>query len=78
MRAVRDNHHPTVWSEMKRQQQRWEELAALFAHAPEFRICDRSATSEERALLDPTFPAMRIANLTQLSPNASTDLCCEM
>ena len=36
MRAIRDNNHPTVWWEMKRQQQRWEELADLFAHAPEF------------------------------------------
>ena len=36
MRAIRDNNHPTVWWEMKRQQQRWEELAILFAHAPEF------------------------------------------
>ena len=36
MRAIRDNNHPTVWSEMKRQQQRWEELADLFAHAPDF------------------------------------------
>ena len=35
MRAIRGNGHPTVWWEMKRQQ-RWEELAALFAHAPEF------------------------------------------
>ena len=36
MRAIRDNNHPTVWWEMKRQQQRCEELADLFAHAPEF------------------------------------------
>lgn len=36
MHAIRDNNHPTVWSEMKRQQQRWQELAELFAHAPEF------------------------------------------
>ena len=36
MRAIRDNNHPTVWWEMKRQQHRWEELADLFAHAPEF------------------------------------------
>ena len=36
MRAIRDNYHPTVWWEMKRQRQRWEELADLFAHAPEF------------------------------------------
>ena len=36
MRAIRDNNHPTVWWEMKRQRQRWEELANLFAHAPEF------------------------------------------
>lgn len=36
MRAIRDNNHPTVWWEMKRQQQRWEELADLFALAPEF------------------------------------------
>ena len=35
MHAIRDNNHPTVWSEMKRQQRRWEELANLFAHAPE-------------------------------------------
>ena len=25
MRAIRDNNHPTVWWEMKRQRQRWEE-----------------------------------------------------
>ena len=36
MRAIRDNDHPTVWWEMKRQRQGWEELADLFAHAPEF------------------------------------------
>ena len=36
MRAIRENNHPTVWWEMKRQRQRWEELAELFAHAPEF------------------------------------------
>ena len=36
MRAIRNNNHPTVWSEMKRQRQRWEALADLFAHAPEF------------------------------------------
>ena len=36
MRAIRDNNHPTVWWEMKRQQQRWGELAELFALAPEF------------------------------------------
>ena len=35
MRAIRNSNHPTVWWEMKRQQQ-WEELADLFAHAPEF------------------------------------------
>ena len=35
MRAIRDNDHPTVWWEMKRQQQRWAELANLFAHAPD-------------------------------------------
>ena len=42
-----------------------------------FWICDRSATSEERALLDSTFPAARLANLMQLSHNASVDLYCE-
>ncbi|MCY4468949.1 MAG: hypothetical protein OXC08_09525 [Thiotrichales bacterium] len=36
MHAIRANNHPTVWWEMKRQQQRWEELAVLFAHAPDF------------------------------------------
>ena len=36
MCAIRANNHPTVWWEMKRQRQRWEELAVLFAHAPEF------------------------------------------
>ena len=36
MRAIRDNNHPTVWWEMKRQRQRWGELADLFALAPEF------------------------------------------
>ena len=36
VRAIRDNNHPTVWWEMKRQRQRWEELADLFALAPEF------------------------------------------
>ena len=42
-----------------------------------FWTCDRSATSEERALLDSTFPAVRLANLMQLSHNASVDLYCE-
>jgi len=36
MRAIRDNNHPTVWWEMKRQWRMWEELAELFTHAPEF------------------------------------------
>ena len=42
-----------------------------------FWTCDRSATSDERALLDSTFPAARLANLMQLSHNASVDLYCE-
>ena len=36
MRAIRNNNHPTVWWEMKRQRRMWKELAELFAHAPEF------------------------------------------
>ena len=35
MCAIRNNNHPTVWWEMKRQRTMWEELAGLFAHAPE-------------------------------------------
>ena len=35
LNAIHDSSHPSVWWEMKRQQEHWEELANLYADAPE-------------------------------------------